>query len=60
MYKMNCLNLNKILNREENVNLIKDCLQLFSENTNNLSVKKGIYIYGSPGSGKTEFITFIT
>ena len=59
MYKMNCLNLNKILNREENVNLIKDCLQLFSENTNNLSVKKGIYIYGSPGSGKTEFITNI-
>jgi len=56
---MNCLNLNKILNREENVNLIKDCLQLFSENTNNLSVKKGIYIYGSPGSGKTEFITNI-
>ena len=59
MYKMNCLNLNKILNREENVNLIKECLQLFSENTNNLSVKKGIYIYGSPGSGKTEFITNI-
>jgi len=56
---MNCLNLNKILNREENVNLIKECLQLFSENTNNLSVKKGIYIYGSPGSGKTEFITNI-
>ena len=59
MYKMNCLNLNKILNREENVNTIKECLQLFSENTNNLSVKKGIYIYGSPGSGKTEFITNI-
>jgi hypothetical protein len=56
---MNCLNLNKILNREENVNTIKECLQLFSENTNNLSVKKGIYIYGSPGSGKTEFITNI-
>jgi len=59
MYKMNCLNLNKILNREENVNTIKECLQLFSENTNNLSIKKGIYIYGSPGSGKTEFITNI-
>jgi hypothetical protein len=59
MYKMNCLNLNKILNREENVNTIKECLQLFSENTNNLSVKKGIYIYGCPGSGKTEFITNI-
>jgi len=56
---MNCLNLNKILNREENVNTIKECLQLFSENTNNLSVKKGIYIYGCPGSGKTEFITNI-
>jgi hypothetical protein len=56
---MNCLNLNKILNREENVNTIKECLQLFSENTNNLSIKKGIYIYGSPGSGKTEFITNI-
>ena len=59
MYKMNCLNLNKILNREENVCTIKECLQLFSENTNNLTIKKGIYIYGSPGSGKTEFITNI-
>lgn len=44
MYKMNCLNLNKILNREENVNLIKECSQLFSENTNNLSVKR-VYIF---------------
>jgi DNA polymerase III delta prime subunit len=59
MYKMNSLNLNKILNRDENVTMVKECLQLFSQNTNNLTVKKGIYIYGSPGSGKTEFITNI-
>jgi hypothetical protein len=59
MYKMNCLNLNSILNREESVCTIKECLQLFSKNTNNLTIKKGIYIYGSPGSGKTEFITNI-
>jgi hypothetical protein len=56
---MNCLNLNSILNREESVCTIKECLQLFSKNTNNLTIKKGIYIYGSPGSGKTEFITNI-
>jgi Cdc6-like AAA superfamily ATPase len=56
---MNCLNLNSILNREESVCTIKECLQLFSKNTNNLTIKKGIYIYGSPGSGKTEFITSI-
>jgi len=59
MYKMNSLNLNKILNRDENVTMVKECLQLFSQNTNNLTIKKGIYIYGSPGSGKTEFITNI-
>jgi len=59
MYKMNSLNLNKILNRDENVTMVKECLQIFSQNTNNLTVKKGIYIYGSPGSGKTEFITNI-
>jgi hypothetical protein len=59
MYKMNCLNLNKILNREENALKIKECLNLFSQNKNNLNIKKGIYIYGSPGSGKTEFITKI-
>jgi Cdc6-like AAA superfamily ATPase len=56
---MNCLNLNKILNREENALKIKECLNLFSQNKNNLNIKKGIYIYGSPGSGKTEFITKI-
>ena len=37
--------------------LIKDILINFEINKSNLSLKRGIYIYGAPGSGKTEFIT---
>jgi DNA polymerase III delta prime subunit len=50
------LNINKILNREEISNKIKEILNSFEENKNNLLFKRGIYIYGTPGSGKTSFI----
>ena len=56
---MNNLNLNKILNRESNVQFVKEILKTFEENKNNNSIKKGIYIYGDPGTGKTTFITEI-
>ena len=49
-------NLNQILNREDTVNEIKKILQEFDVNCKNINFKKGIYLYGSPGSGKTHFI----
>ena len=53
---MNTLNLNKILDREEEAIKMKELLLVFDQNKHNLLLKKGIYIYGEPGTGKTEFI----
>jgi len=53
------LDLNKILNREEKSANIKDFLKNFELNKHNMLHKKGIYIYGEPGTGKTTFITNI-
>jgi DNA polymerase III delta prime subunit len=52
-------NINEILNRKEQENEIKSILKHFYENKNNLLLKKGIYIYGDPGIGKTTFINKI-
>ena len=56
---MEALNFNKILNREEKASAIKEILTNFELNKNNLLFKKGIYVYGDPGSGKTTFVTNI-
>jgi SpoVK/Ycf46/Vps4 family AAA+-type ATPase len=56
---MENLNINKLLNRDEEVSKIKEILKDFEQNKNNLSTKKGLYIYGNPGSGKSTFITEI-
>lgn len=56
---MENINLNKILNRDEKVKGIKDVLIDFENNKNNLLFKKGIYVYGDPGTGKTTFVTNI-
>jgi DNA polymerase III delta prime subunit len=53
---MEQLNINKILNREEQANSIKLILKEFEANKNNLLFKKGIYVYGDPGTGKTTFV----
>ena len=50
------LNLNEILNREHITVEITRILAMFDENVNNVQFKKGIYIQGSPGSGKTQFV----
>jgi DNA polymerase III delta prime subunit len=47
---------NTILKREHCKQEIKTILSSFSTNIKNLSYKKGIYIYGSPGCGKTQFV----
>ena len=54
---MENININKLLNRDEEANKIKEILKDFEQNKHNLETKKGLYIYGDPGSGKTTFIT---
>ena len=53
---MDNLNLNKILDREKIYGDIKNILIFFEKTKKDLLVKRGIYIYGNPGSGKTYFI----
>jgi hypothetical protein len=56
---MDKLKMNTILNRDEKANNIKDILKSFEQNKNNILFKKGIYVYGDPGTGKTTFVTNI-
>ena len=49
-------NLNTILERNHISNEIKEILNSFESNCKSINFKKGIYIYGSPGCGKTRFI----
>ena len=49
-------NYNTYLGRETIYNNIRDFLALFQKNKSDLTFKRGIYIYGAPGAGKTEFV----
>lgn len=53
---MNYENINQIFDRKNIENEITKILLSFDKNINNVSFKKGIYIYGSPGCGKTTFV----
>ena len=53
---MNKLNFNNILNRETTEKQILSLLENFHNNRSDLTIKRGFYVYGSPGSGKTSFI----
>ena len=52
---MEQLNINNILDRSECVDKLKDFLVYFEANKNNLSTRRGVYVYGAPGTGKTYF-----
>ena len=56
---MDTINLNKILGREILETQLVEYLNYFEENKNDLLTKRGIYIYGNPGVGKTQFVTSI-
>jgi len=56
---MDELNINNILNREAESNNVKHLLTTFEANKHDPLVKKGIYVYGSPGCGKTTFVMTI-
>jgi len=50
------LDLDTILERNHISNEIKEILNSFETNCKSINFKKGIYIYGSPGCGKTQFV----
>jgi Cdc6-like AAA superfamily ATPase len=56
---MDKLNMNKILNREIQEAEFKKILLDFECNKTNLLLKRGIYVYGVTGTGKTTFVTNI-
>jgi DNA polymerase III delta prime subunit len=47
---------NLILNRLDIYHKIKEILLNYNQNKDNNLIKKGIYIYGNPGIGKTSFV----
>jgi len=53
---MEVVDINKILNRNKLYEIIKSFFINFEINKNDLTSKRGIYIYGNPGTGKTSFI----
>ena len=52
---MDQLNINNLLNRENDEKKLQDFLLNFEENKHILTTKRGAYLYGKPGSGKTIF-----
>jgi hypothetical protein len=53
---MENIELNKILERTNQENQIKQILLNFDKNKKDLTIKNNIYLYGDSGSGKTTFI----
>ena len=53
---MEQLNINSILHREEAEKKLIDLLDNFEKNKLDMLTRRGIYVYGSPGSGKTYFV----
>jgi DNA polymerase III delta prime subunit len=53
---MENININNILNREEKAKDFKEILGYFEKQKYDNSTKKGIYVYGEPGTGKTQFV----
>ena len=54
--QQNCFDYSEILNRTHIVNEIKNIIESFDKRCSDIQYKKGIYIYGSPGCGKTFFV----
>ena len=54
---MDTLNINYLLHRVELEKQFIDYLTFFENNKHSLLTKRGVYIYGNPGSGKTAFVS---
>jgi len=53
------MDINRLLGREQMEQAIVQLLHDFDANCHNLQFKKGIYVYGASGTGKTFFVTEI-
>ena len=53
---MEQLNMNHILERKNEEKKFIESLENFEENKKNILTKRGIYVYGNPGTGKTYFV----
>lgn len=53
---MDQLNITNILDRNKEMKQMEDFLNYFHDNKNNTAIKRGMYIYGKPGVGKTKFV----
>ena len=53
---MDELNITNILDRDEEMKQMEFFLNHFNDNKHNTSIRRGMYIYGKPGVGKTEFV----
>jgi hypothetical protein len=53
---MEVLDINHILGREQLASSFVNSVNEFFHKRESLSVKRGYYVYGSPGSGKSEFV----
>jgi hypothetical protein len=56
---MEDLEINTILNRTEQAEQVRNILRNFEANRNDVLLKRGIYVFGDPGTGKTTFVTKI-
>ena len=53
---MEQLNINHILDRNQEEKKFIECLEHFEKEKQNILTKRGVYIFGSPGAGKTVFV----
>lgn len=53
---MDQLNITNILGRDEQAVQMKTLLEEFDKNKRNTNIKRGFYVYGKPGVGKTIFV----
>ena len=56
---METINLDTILDRQELIKNIKNTIKDFETNKNSLTIKRGFYIYGNPGCGKSKLMNNI-
>ena len=56
---MNAIDINNLLDRDKTKEEITSILQNFEKKKKEINIKRGIYLYGNPGSGKSYLINSI-